>query len=204
MTKRDMEAAPAERPSASGSTVRQHRWSAAYFIEGSPVHADEVARDLWNDQSTQSTPMADRDVVLEQYKLYVELTDRVSQRRGLANTFFLTLNTAIMTAIGVFWNEQASEVSDPWLIFPLVALLTQCLAWFWTIRSYRQLNRVKWAVVGALESRLPASPWWRAEWAALDKGQNPARYWPLTHVEQTVPLVFAGTYLAAFIAVLAT
>lgn len=202
MTKPGVETT-SERPTAGGSTGgRRRRW-AAYFIEGAPAHADDVAPDLWNDSSAQFTSKADRDVVLAQYKLYVELTDRVSQRRGLANTFFLTLNTAIMTAIGVFWNEQAGEVPDLWLIFPLVALLTQCLTWYWTIRSYRQLNRVKWAVVGALESRLPASPWWRAEWVALDKGQNPARYWPLTHIEQTVPLVFAATYLAGFIAVLA-
>ncbi len=33
-------------------------------------------------------------VLLEQYKLYVEMADRVSARRALANTFFLTLNTA--------------------------------------------------------------------------------------------------------------
>jgi hypothetical protein len=202
MTKPDVETT-SDRLTAGGSTDRRHRRWAAYFIEGSPAHADDVAPDLWNDPSAQPTPKADRDVALEQYKLYVELTDRVSQRRALANTFFLTLNTAIMTAIGVFWNEQAGEVSDQWLIFPLVALLTQCLTWYWTIRSYRQLNRVKWAVVGALESRLPASPWWRAEWAALDKGQNPARYWPLTHIEQTVPLVFAATYLGGFITVLA-
>jgi hypothetical protein len=33
--------------------------------------------------------------ILEQYKLYVEMAERISQRRGLTNTFFLTLNTAI-------------------------------------------------------------------------------------------------------------
>jgi hypothetical protein len=177
---------------------------AAYFLEGPPALADEVAPMLWNDQSAGTEWTTDRDILLEQYKLYVELADRVGQRRGLANTFFLTLNTAIMTAIGVFWTEQPGDVSAVWLTFPLVALLTQCLAWFWTIRSYRQLSSGKWAVVGALESRLPASPWWRAEWNALGKGEDPARYWPLTHVEHVIPLIFAGTYLTGFIALLGT
>jgi hypothetical protein len=31
--------------------------------------------------------------VLEKYKLYVEMADRVSARRGLTNSFFLALNT---------------------------------------------------------------------------------------------------------------
>jgi hypothetical protein len=44
--------------------------------------------------------------VLEQYKIYVEMADRVSQRRGLTNTFFLTLNTAIFTAVGLFWEHK--------------------------------------------------------------------------------------------------
>ena len=33
---------------------------------------------------------------------YVEMADRIIQRRGLTNTFFLTLNTAIFTAVGLF------------------------------------------------------------------------------------------------------
>ena len=44
--------------------------------------------------------------ILEQYKIYVEMADRISQRRGLTNTFFLTLNTAIFTAIGLFWEHR--------------------------------------------------------------------------------------------------
>src|SRR4051794_16616642 len=40
--------------------------------------------------------------ILDQYKIYVEMADRVSQRRGLTNTFFLTLNSAVFTVIGVF------------------------------------------------------------------------------------------------------
>jgi hypothetical protein len=34
------------------------------------------------------------------------MADRISSRRGLTNTFFLTLNTAIFTVIGVFWNKR--------------------------------------------------------------------------------------------------
>ncbi len=84
----------------------------------------------------------------------------------------------------------------------MAVLALQCLVWFWTIRSYRQLNAGKWAVVGALERRLPASPWWSAEWAALGRGEDPARYWPLTHLEQWVPLLFALAYVGGFLALL--
>src|SRR5262249_2798341 len=105
---------------------------------------------------------AHQAAILEQYKIYVEMADRSSQRRGLTNTFFLTLNTAIFTGIAAFWQHKpAGEV---WLLaFLLAMLLGECFAWFYLLRSYRSLNAAKYQVVGALETQLPASPYWRAE-----------------------------------------
>ena len=81
-------------------------------------------------------------------------------------------------------------------------LLIQCFAWFWLLRSYRQLNTAKYAVIGAFEERLPASPYWNAEWAALGHGHDPARYWPLSHVERWIPMLFAAGYTSGFLLVL--
>jgi hypothetical protein len=140
--------------------------------------------------------------VLEQYKIYVEMADRISQRRGLTNTFFLTLNTAIFTAIGVFWQHKpVGEVG--WLALPLMMLLGECFAWFYVLRSYRLLNTAKYEVVGALETRLPASPYWRAEWTALGQGKDLKKYWPLSHIESWVPVFFAALYVAGFVALMA-
>ena len=122
---------------------------------------------------------------------------------GLTNTFFLTLNTAAVTAIGVVWSGK--EHGLRWILpFLFVGLVIECLAWFWLLRSYRQLNTAKYLVVGALEERLPASPYWAAEWSALGKGEDPARYWPLSHLEQWLPALFIGLYLFGFIAALVT
>jgi hypothetical protein len=139
--------------------------------------------------------------VLEQCKLYVEMADRVSQRRGLTNTFFLSLNTAIFTAIGLSW-EHKLQGRVWWLIFPLTMLLGECFAWFYLLRSYRLLNAAKYEVVGALEARLPASPYWRAEWSALGEGRDPKKYWPLSHIESWIPAFFAALYVGGFIALM--
>ncbi|MEU3710974.1 RipA family octameric membrane protein [Streptomyces catenulae] len=141
-----------------------------------------------------------RSAVLEQYKLCVEMADRVSSRRNLTNTFFLTLNTAVVAAAaagsgihGSAWVRSAG----------LMILLTQCLAWFVTMRSYRQLNAAKYAVIGALERRLPALAYSDAEWVALGEGRDWRRYLPLTYVEQWVPLIFAAAYVVGFLATVA-
>jgi hypothetical protein len=163
-----------------------------------------IVDSLWNDD-VRDAWLADgaasgyRSAILEQYKLYVEMADRISQRRALANTFFLTLNTAAFTVIGVFWKDRP-DTSAGWLVLPLVVALGQCAAWFSILRSYRQLNSAKYEVIGEMEKRLPASPYWGAEWAKLGGGKDWRTYWPLTHGEKYIPLLFAATYVAGFVA----
>lgn len=177
-----------------------------FFAKVTAPTLDEARAELWAPQAEAErwtgSPEAYSSAVLEQYKMYVEMADRVSARRGLANTFFLTFNSAVFTLIGAFWTARPHAASAL-LIIPVLVLMAECLAWFWLIRSYRQLNAAKYAVVGALEERLPASPYWRGEWKALGEGKDPARYLPLTHLEEWVPLIFAIAYLSGFIAILA-
>jgi hypothetical protein len=172
------------------------------FRTAPPALPSEIRANLWNMAVTSGTYAADADkyqsAIMEQYKLYVEMADRISARRALANAFFLTLNAAALTTIGGFWKDRPNA-PVLYLIAPLLLLLSLCLAWFWLVRSYRQLNSGKYAVIGALEERLPASPYSQAEWKALGEGNDKALYWPLTHLEQWVPCVFALTYICGFL-----
>jgi len=148
-----------------------------HFRTASPASPSDVSAALWNAAVTSDSYAADAEkyqsAILEQYKLCVEMADRISARRALANAFFLTLNSAALTTIGAFWKD-GPRASVFYLIPPLLLLLALCLAWFWLVRSYRQLNSGKYAVIGALEERLPASPYWQAEWKALGEGKNKA------------------------------
>jgi hypothetical protein len=163
---------------------------------------DEVRPTVWNPDDSRVGQSANA-ALLEQYKIYVEMADRISARRGLTNTFFLTLNTAIFAGIGAAWVGRHS-FSTWLLVFPLIVLVAQCCSWYFLVRSYRQLNSAKYTVIGVLEERLPASPYWKGEWAALGNGQDKSKYWPMTHLEQWVPILFATTYLASFIAIIAS
>jgi hypothetical protein len=177
----------------------------SYFRTSPPATPDEIEGNLWNPAVTPAEFAGDgekyRAAILEQYKLCVEMADRISARRALSNTFFLTLNSAVLTVIGVFWKDRPTGPSAL-LAVPLVVLVGLCLAWFWLVRSYRQLNSGKYAVIGALERQLPAMPYWSAEWVALGSGHDKGRYWPLTHLEQWVPALFAVAYICGFLALL--
>lgn len=157
-----------------------------------------MENDLWNVLDEKSGYKSNTDLyqnhILEQYKLYVEMADRISARRNLANVFFLTLNTLCLTAIG-FMFEKISLVNPKWVIlFPVFGIILLCIIWWWLLRSYRDLNTAKYKVVGHLEKKLPSSPYWSAEWTELGKGEDICKYLPLTALEKFVPIIFGLIY----------
>lgn len=167
-------------------------------------NTESIVDGLWTeDVSSKTYGSAEQyyEHIFEQYKIFVEMADRISSRRNLANTFFLTLNTLLIGATG-FIYEKGPSITIGWFIFPLIAVLLLCYVWWLLIKSYRQLNAAKFKVIGEYERRLPSSPYWSAEWTALGKGQDPNLYKELTGVENFVPLIFAFIYILGFIIII--
>ncbi|MET9361233.1 hypothetical protein ABZX93_09995 [Streptomyces sp. NPDC006632] len=158
----------------------------------------EISETLWNAGVTASDYGTERAAynaaVFEQYKLCVELADRVSARRNLANTFFVTLHSALLAFLGVWLSQPHHARPAVVLAGGLLVLLALCAAWWFTLRSYQQLNNGKFQVIAALEERLPARAFKAAEWQALQEGRNWNVYLPLTHVERWIPAIFATAY----------
>lgn len=127
--------------------------------------------------------------LLEQYKLYVEMADRVSQRRMDTNKFFISVQTLMIAFITLF-NKDSYMVL---IIAALIGFLLSC-AWFFLLKNYRQLNSSKFKVIHELESQLPCAPY-NKEWDHLGKGREKGIYWPLSHLEIALPVVFAIMYL---------
>jgi hypothetical protein len=141
---------------------------------------------------------------LELYKLAVDMADRVSARRGTANSFFLALNTAL-AGVGGFVRPSSSGMGGGIRVdvfgVVLVALVGVVLsaAWWLLLRSYRDLNEAKFRVINAMEEGLPTHPF-GDEWRYLKedpiKRKFPARYAELNVVERIVPIAFAIVYVA--------
>ena len=141
--------------------------------------------------SAPGEPAVGQDV-LELYKLAVEMADRVSARRGSANAFFLSVQTALVSVIGFGMSEWAEP---PWYVSVAVAMggVTLSLAWWLQLRSYRHLNAAKFLVINDIEEQLPVRIF-TDEWAVLRGTPEPRRtrrYAELSSSERIVPLVFA-------------
>ena len=138
-----------------------------------------------------------QDHLLEQYKLYVEMANKISERRANANSFFLTVITALISIVGVVsgFGSQTVNVFSFWITTISVVGLILCYSWYRIIESYRQLNSGKFKVIHEIEKKLPLALY-HGEWIVLGQGSNPKLYRPLTHVEEWIPMLFALLFIA--------
>jgi hypothetical protein len=136
--------------------------------------------------------------LLEQYKLCVEMADRISSRRSLANNFFLSLNTLLISVIGILSGLGSTSVdfTFTWAIIASFAGILFCLLWTTIIRCYRDLNTAKFKVINEIEKKLPAAAF-QTEWSCLSCDNPPegiGKYRQLTKVEYWIPVIFVALY----------
>lgn len=131
----------------------------------------------------------DVKMCFEQYKLYVEMADRVSQRRMNVNTFFISVNTLLLTIVS--FSENTTNLC--YLLFGIFGDAL-CFMWYFTLNSYRQLNSGKFKVILEVEKLLPLSGY-TYEWEFLEEGKKTRKYWLLSNVEKVVPIIFCIIYI---------
>ena len=133
---------------------------------------------------------------LEIYKFYVSGADNISARRHTANSFFLTINTALLAFLGYTKPLLAQPAGRLVLIVTLSGILL-CYFWYRLIKSYKGLNSGKFKVIHLIEQNLPLSPY-DAEWEAVGRGKDRKKYLPFTHVEVYIPWIFLAVYIIIF------
>ena len=161
-----------------------------------PLAADEGKDGLGADAKAVGTAAGLPEKYFDLYNLAVEMADRTSARRGIANSFFLTVNTGVLALLGT--------VNARW--YPAAAGILLCVTWWALLKSYRDLNRAKFAVILAMEEQLPVrvygDEWDRLRKVPVDFAFRRAalrpwltQYRELGYVERIVPWVFVLIYV---------
>lgn len=132
-----------------------------------------------------------QDHLLEQYKIFVDSSLKVSEKRISTGNYLLTVSSSLMTVFGI---ASTLNVGGRWLsIIPVAGFLVS-LTWFSLIRAYKDLNTAKFKVIHELEDYLPVALF-RYEWHACELGKGKT-YKPITHLERWIPIIFALVYIA--------
>ena len=129
--------------------------------------------------------------LLEEYKLYVQMADNVTSRRLQANSFFITVMSALLVFLS-YTADNGMPENIMYFGYMLISILGVILSvvWYVILQSYRQLNSGKFKVIHELESQLPF-PCYDSEWENLSGGGKSKKYIPFSQIEQFIPFIMA-------------
>lgn len=129
--------------------------------------------------------------LLEQYKLYVQSAENISSSRIATGRYLLTLNAALLALSGL----QLSNLNSGYLVLaiPATGVLVSVL-WYMIIKSYGNLNEIKFKLIHKLEERLPATLFTN-EWDMARQGSSKS-YTPVTKIEKWLPPLFITAHVA--------
>lgn len=131
--------------------------------------------------------------LFEQYKIYIQSIENISERRHSAINYFITINTALISALGLSINiEFLSELVAFKMVLIFIGLAVSIVFWY-LINSYKQINTGKFKVLHEIESHLPLSLY-KYEWEVLEHGKNKNVYYPFSHIELLLPCLLGIAY----------
>ena len=135
-----------------------------------------------------------RNDFFQQYKLFVESVNYTSELKLKIHTFFLTINTALITAIGLGFSSQKEIDPSVWhLLLPLAGILLSII-WWGIVYSYKQRNIIKLRIIHCLEEQLPLSLY-KTEWHLMGENHSSPLKKFLFSIDLLIPLVFLVCYL---------
>ncbi len=163
------------------------------------INQKKIQEMLWNtDDDNNLTNEQYNSLLIEQYRIYVDLTDKTSYRRITINLFFLVINLMLVGIVALAISNNINAANPPSAVLvaiPFFAGLVFCYAWWMILRFFRHHIQIKSSIVPSLERRLPSRVWLTEEHIAEEKGS----FKPIRFIEIYMPFVFMGIYTALFL-----
>lgn len=147
------------------------------------------------------TPKRMEDLVA-QYQTYVQTSEAIIERRQTISSFYVGVNTAIITAITTIISilmgtdllkNKPLSIGIIILISSLLSIVLNC-NWYFQLDSYGKLNSAKMKVISALEKYMPANIF-DTEWRVMSSKIGGKKYRSFTNIEKTVPLTFSMFFI---------
>jgi len=131
----------------------------------------------------------------EQYKLYVQMADKVSARRATTNSFFLTANSFLFVAMGALFGNSQLFIFVPII---LIVGIFFSISWVYLIKHYKALNGCKYKVINAVEANLYVNGF-LTEWKLWKEQDDSKKRRRLTNIEIWIPMSLITLYALGLI-----
>jgi len=143
--------------------------------------------------NNSNTDSIDQNLLLEQYKMYVETAEQVTNRRQILNKYYIA---ALTSLIGIPYALEIKILEDVSFLTLFIGGIGLILAFLWEINlfSAKQINGAKFKIIQDMERNLPYACYTN-EWIALEEGQNSEKYLPATSIELFIPIIMGSPYL---------
>lgn len=136
-----------------------------------------------------------QEALLEQYKLFLQTSEDLVNRRQNVNSFYISLSSAVVAIMGVLFALDFGYTGKLIVgaVFCIIGIILS-MSWSKTLSCYGNLNGSKMKIISSIEKQLPLSLF-DAEWAALSDKLNKKKYVSFTESEQAIPRLFGVLYL---------
>lgn len=154
---------------------------------------DKVCREsIWSNKESDYGPDYN-DHLLEQYKAFVTSINYTSEMKLKFNSYFLGINTALITSIGFAISKQSFNPYLWHFLIPLAGFFAP-LVWWAVTYSYKQRNIIKLHILHCIEEKLPLALY-KTEWDLMNIDHNHWLKKFFFRINLFIPIVFSITYL---------
>jgi hypothetical protein len=127
--------------------------------------------------------MNEKEEIIELWNTYSSQTDDITHKRQTINSFYLTIEIAILGFI-------LTDFSKYGICLTIIGMIIACI-WLMMIFNYRKLSQAKYSVLLNIEETLSIKPY-NKEWEILKK----KRYIGLTMIEIATALIFLLSFVS--------
>ncbi|OGY99684.1 MAG: hypothetical protein A3B13_01370 [Candidatus Liptonbacteria bacterium RIFCSPLOWO2_01_FULL_45_15] len=134
-----------------------------------------------------------KEHLLEQYKLYLQSVIFTSDLKLKINTYFLAINTALFTAIGIIFSKSTLNPIVWHFILPLAGMVIS-FVWLGVTYAYKERSVVKLRIIHCIEEKLPLATH-TTEWQLINERHANRFGRFFFNIDLFIPLIFMAAYI---------
>lgn len=196
-----------QKGTADGEMVLAHKKSKIIMADNKKMNKLLVSdnKSIW--EHLISSDINNENKLMEQYKLFVQTSEDLVKRKQTVNSFYITLNSIILSAIitvlcatndlPMLWGN----VNFSFLLTLFTGLIgvVVCFSWISLLNSYADLNASKMDIIQCVEERM-ALNLYSTEWTILSSRLENRKYKSFSKKEKFVAYLFGVLYILTIVA----